>query len=356
MNHAKGETGMGMVKATIDGSDVLVPEGTTILQAAKGAGIRIPTLCFHERLKPIGSCGLCIVEVAGKATPVGSCETPVTDGMTVTTRSDRLFSLRQDILKSILAHHPLDCPICDKAGECLLQDLVFEHGITGVEPPAPSPKFTAPYTTTFLKSWPERCVLCLRCVKACTEIQGIGALSVAEEQDGQRIAYDQDKCVSCGECIQVCPTGALVEKKTELRWRTWEVDKKIRTTCPYCGVGCQQLLHVKDGRIVKVSGVEDAEPNRGRLCVKGRYGYDFIYSEDRLKTPLIRENGYFREASFEEAIDLVARRFKEIIAESGPDAIGAVSCARSINEDSYQMQKLFRAVIGTNNIDHCART
>ena len=132
--------------------------------------------------------------------------------------------------------------------------------------------------------------------------------------------------------------------------------KKVRTTCPYCGVGCQLLLHVKDDRIVRVSGVEDGEPNKGRLCVKGRYGFDFIHSEERLETPLIRENGGFREASWDESLDLVADKFKEIIAQSGPDAIAGVSCARSINEDSYQMQKLFRSVIGTNNIDHCART
>ncbi len=347
---------MGVVRLTIDGKNISAPEESTILQAAKSAGIRIPTLCFHERLKPIGSCGLCVVEVEGNTTPVASCETPVSEGMSVTTSSDRLFSMRQDILKALLVHHPLDCPICDKAGECMLQDLVIEHGITGVEAPAPTTKFTEPYTTTFLKSWPERCVLCLRCVKACTEIQGHFALSVTEGPDGKRISYDQDKCVSCGECIQLCPTGALVEKKSGLRWRTWEIEDKIRTTCPYCGVGCQQLLHVKNGKIVKVTGVEGAEPNQGRLCVKGRYGFDFIYSGERLKTPLIKENGRFREASFDEAINLVATRFQEIIAESGPDAIGGLACSRSINEDSYQMQKLFRAVIGTNNIDNCART
>jgi predicted molibdopterin-dependent oxidoreductase YjgC len=347
---------MGMVKVTIDSQEVSAPEGSTILQAAKSAGIRIPTLCFHERLKPIGSCGLCIVEVDGSSTPVTSCETPVADGMSVTTHSDRLFAMRQEILKSILTHHPLDCPICDKAGECLLQDLVYEHGINDVPPPVPTEKFTTPYATTFLKSWPERCVQCFRCVQACTELQGHYALSVVEDSEGKRISYDQSKCVSCGECIQLCPTGALVEKKSEYRWRNWEVDKTIRTTCPYCGVGCQQLLHVKNDRIVKVTGVEDAEPNKGRLCVKGRYGFDFIYSNERLKTPLIRENGRFREASFEEAIDLVATKFKQIIAESGPDAIAGVACSRSINEDSYQMQKLFRAVIGTNNIDNCART
>jgi formate dehydrogenase major subunit len=149
--------------------------------------------------------------------------------------------------------------------------------------------------------------------------------------------------------------GALVDKKSRYRLRPWEVER-IRTTCPYCGVGCQQLLHVKDGRIMRVTGVEDAQPNQGRLCVKGRYGYDFIYSEERLKTPLIRENGQFREVGWDEALDLVAARLTAIKTEHGPNAIAGVSCARSINEDSYQMQKLFRAVIGTNNIDHCART
>jgi len=347
---------MSMVKLTINGMEVSALEGSTILKAAQSAGIRIPTLCFHERLKPIGSCGLCVVEIDGSPTPVQSCETPVLDGVSVTTHSERLFSVRQEILKTILVHHPLDCPVCDKAGECQLQDLVVEHGITGVEAPAPTSKFIAPYSTTFLKSWPERCVLCERCVRACTELQGHYALSVQEGPDGRRISYDRNKCVSCGECIQLCPTGALVEKKTELRWRSWQEEKKIRTTCPYCGVGCQQLLHVNNGRIIKVSGVEDAEPNQGRLCVKGRYGYDFIYSDERLKTPLIREYGRFREASFDEAIRLVVKKFRQIIAESGPDAIAGVSCSRSINEDSYQMQKLFRAVIGTNNIDNCART
>jgi formate dehydrogenase major subunit len=165
----------------------------------------------------------------------------------------------------------------------------------------------------------------------------------------------QSDCVFCGECVQACPVGALVEKKAFPNFRPWQT-KTVRTTCPYCGVGCQQLLHIKDDRILKVTGVENAEPNQGRLCVKGRFGYDFIYSPERLKTPLIRENGNFREASWDEALDLVAEKFKQIIAESGPDALAGVSCARSINEDSYQMQKLFRTAFKTNNIDHCART
>ncbi len=162
-------------------------------------------------------------------------------------------------------------------------------------------------------------------------------------------------CVFCGECVQACPVGAIVDKKSRFKWRPFNTEK-IRTTCPYCGVGCQQMLHVKDGEIVKVTGVEEAEPNKGRLCVKGRFGYDFIYSDERLKTPLIKENGEFREASWDEALNLVTDKFKSIIDESGPAAVAGVSCARSINEDSYQMQKLFRAVFKTNNIDHCART
>ena len=172
---------------------------------------------------------------------------------------------------------------------------------------------------------------------------------------GTDVPLKDSECVFCGECIQACPVGALFEKKVGNKGRPWEM-RQIRTTCPYCGVGCQQILHVKDGTIVKVTGAENAEPNQGRLCVKGRFGYDFIYSEERIKTPLIREGENFREASWDEALNLVVERFTQIIETDGPDALAGVSCARSINEDSYQMQKLFRAVFKTNNIDHCART
>ncbi len=346
---------MNLVRMIIDNQEVTASQGLTILEAAKHVGITIPTLCFHERLKPIGSCRLCVVEVVGHSEPVTACNTPVADGIVVTTRSDRLYHMRQDALKQILFTHPLDCPVCDKSGVCMLQDFTFEYGIKSIDCLPPKRNFIPSYQTTFIKHWPERCILCMRCVSACQQIQGIGAIDLVNSVDGPQIAFNRDKCVSCGECVQVCPVGGMLEKKSPMRWRSWET-AKIRTTCPYCGVGCQQLLHVKNGKIVQVTGVEDAEPNKGRLCVKGRYGFDFIYSEDRLKTPLIKENGQFREASWDEALDLVSSKFSDIIAKHGPDALAGVSCARSINEDSYNMQKLFRAVIGTNNIDHCART
>jgi formate dehydrogenase major subunit len=246
-------------------------------------------------------------------------------------------------------------------GACKLQSLAYEYQVTGNTYAPSGSDYPHELANPLIIRDFSRCILCGRCVQACNEVQVNRAISFGYRGAGAKIVaagdrpLSQSDCVFCGECVQACPVGALVEKKARHTWRPWKA-KKIRSTCPYCGVGCQQWLHVQDGRVVKVTGVEDAQPNQGRLCVKGRFGYDFIYSEERLKTPLIRTNGTFREASWDEALDLVAGKFKQIIAESGPDALAGVSCARSINEDSYNMQKLFRSVFKTNNIDHCART
>lgn len=345
---------MNMVKLTIDGKEVLAKENTTVLQAARSAGIRIPTLCYHERLNPIGSCGLCVVEIGGAAEPVQGCEALVAEGMAVVTQSDRLLGLRQESLKRLLTHHPLDCPICDKAGECMLQDLVVELGVGAGAYQAPEKRPDSVYATSLIKYWQDRCVRCFRCVSACGEIKGVHALGITETEGTRELAFYPDRCVSCGECLQVCPVGALTENVSSLKGRAFVV-KKVPTTCSYCGCGCQMDLNVLDNQVVAVTGRKDAGGNLGSLCVKGRFGYEFIASDQRLTKPLIKKNGTFEEADWDVAIRLVARKLNKIKNENGADAIGGLSSARCTNEENYLFQKFMRAAIGTNNVDHCAR-
>ncbi len=347
---------------TLNGKNIAFEPGDTILQAAQAHDVDIPTLCYLQAADHKGVCRICVVEVKDPDRLLPACATPAMEGMVVETESERVIDARKTIIETLMAKGDHNCLFCSANGNCKLQELAYAYQITTImrsspREPAPIDDLTPMMRRDFNKS-----VLCGRCVAACNDIQCNDAIPYPYGKREEKPApagwiplVDYDRCVHCGECVQACPVGAIVEKKAMGLARQWET-KKIRTTCPYCGVGCQLWLHVKDERIVKVTGVEDGSPNKGRLCVKGRFGYDFIYSEERLKTPLIRENGGFREASWDEALDLVADRFKDIIAKHGPDAIGGVSCSRSINEDSYQMQKFFRAVLGTNNIDNCART
>ena len=369
----------------INGHRFEFEQGQTILQVAEANDIRIPSLCHLKGLTPTGMCRICVVEVEKVSTLPISCRTPAADGMIVHTESAKVVTARKMVLELLLSSGNHNCAIdntgredwtglqlrvqsdegttelCPAWGDCKLQDLAFQYQVKAGRIKNLPVQYPAETENPLIIRDFSRCILCGRCVQACNDVQVNNAISFGYRGTETKIVTCGDlplvnsDCVFCGECVQVCPTGALVEKKARFVWRPWDTEK-IRTTCPYCGVGCQQWLHVRNGKIVKVTGVEDAEPNQGRLCVKGRYGYDFIYSDERLKTPLIKENGRFREASWDEALDLVTNKFKEIIAKHGPDALAGVSCARSINEDSYNMQKLFRAVIGTNNIDHCART
>jgi NADP-reducing hydrogenase subunit HndD len=370
----------------INGREIPFTAGQTILEVAQAHQIRIPTLCHLKGATPTGACRICVVEVQGARTLLTACSTPAAANMIVQTDSPKVITARKMVLELMLSSGNHNCAtaatavdgdwtgfqmkvqeaddsedLCPVWGDCKLQSLAYEYQVTGTKFARSGCDYPMELANPLIVRDFSRCILCGRCVQACNDVQVNRAISFGYRGTDAKIVASGDRplidsdCVFCGECVQACPVGALVEKKARHTWRPWKTEK-IRSTCPYCGVGCQQWLHVQEGRIVKVTGVEEAQPNQGRLCVKGRFGYDFIYSEERLKTPLIRSDAGFREASWDEALDLVAGKFKQIIAESGPDALAGVSCARSINEDSYNMQKLFRSVFRTNNIDHCART
>lgn len=346
----------------INGREVSFNPGQTILEAAVAVGIDIPTLCHLKDTTPTGACRVCVVEIEGARSLMTACTVPASKGMVIRTESPLVVQSRKTIIELMLSsgRHD-DCLVCPASGDCRLQELAFRYQVKGGKYPDTSTLYPMEAVNPLIVRNFAKCILCGRCVQACRDIQVNDAIDFGYRGAKTKIIARGDMplkdsdCVFCGQCIQACPTGALVPKDAYQKPRLCETEQ-IRTTCPYCGVGCQQTLHVKNGKIVQISATENAEPNQGRLCVKGRFGYDFISSKERLKTPLIKKDGVFHEATWDEALDLVASKFSQIIKDHGPDAVAGVSCARSINEDSYNMQKLFRAVFKTNNIDHCART
>ena len=346
---------------TLNGKQVEFTPGQTILEVAQANGVQIPTLCYLKGCTPTGACRVCLVEVKGARTLVASCAMPAGPNMEVQTDSAEVRKSRRLNIELLLAAGNHNCLTCEKNGDCKLQSLAYEYGIHDIRFEGRTHDYQTEDSNPLIVRDFSRCILCGRCVQACNEQQVNRAIGYGYRGAASKIVtagdrtYDQSDCVFCGQCVQVCPVGALTEKKALGKGRSYEMTK-VRTTCPYCGVGCQQWLHVKDGEVVKVTAVEEAQPNRGMLCVKGRFGYDFIHSPERLTTPLMKKDGKQVPVSWDEALDFVANKLKEIREKHGADAIAGVSCARSINEDSYNMQKLFRGVIGTNNIDHCART
>ncbi|MDK2822913.1 MAG: formate dehydrogenase ferredoxin subunit [Clostridia bacterium] len=347
-----------MVTFKINGQVVKAPEGTTILEAAKKMGIEIPTFCYDSRLKPHGTCRICVVEVEKAKSLQAACSTPIAEGMSIWTESEPVVEARKEILNLLLSNHPLDCLTCDKSGNCTLQALCQKYNITGSTHQGQKSRYERDESNPFYYVDLNKCILCRKCVLVCSELQCSDAIGVADRGFASHITppFEKDiehsNCVSCGNCVAVCPTGALVPKRKE-KFSYGEV-QIVQTTCPYCGVGCQMELLVKNNKVVEVRPVF-AKPNDGLLCVKGRFGFNFINHPDRLKKPLIKKNGTFVEATWEEAYQIIVDKIKEIKEKYGSDALAGLASARCTNEENYLMQKLFRAVIRTNNIDHCAR-
>jgi predicted molibdopterin-dependent oxidoreductase YjgC len=374
------------ITVQIDGKEISGAKGSTILDLAKAGGIDIPTLCYDPRLTPYGACRLCLVEVEGARGLLPACYAEATDGMVVSTRTEQLERIRKTLVELLVSDHPMECQGCSKSGRCELQKLANEYGVTDNSAfEGEVHEYEMLEENPFVMRDYNKCVMCGRCIRICREVQGVGVYDFVNRGFKAIPGTPYDKamqetpCEFCGQCISTCPTGALKARPYEGEGRVAARDMlrnacayfkmsedemmdalglegwKVRTTCAYCGCGCQLDLHVIDNKVVEVTSPLMVGSGQGNLCVKGRFGYDFIDSPDRLTKPLIRKGDKFEEAEWDEALDLVASKLGEIKKKSGADSIGVLSSARATNEDNYLVQKFTRAVIGTNNVDHCAR-
>ncbi|MBN2006858.1 MAG: formate dehydrogenase subunit alpha [Anaerolineae bacterium] len=359
---------MTEIHLTINGQPVTAQTGQTVLEAARQAGIEIPTLCHHPDLKPTGACRMCLVEVEKMRGPSTACTLPVADGMVVRTHTEEIINLRKFVLSMLLTDHPNECMTCEVDGRCELQRWVYEYDVKWPDHSGKRhnrPVDSDPNPVVFVDM--NKCILCGRCVRACAEIQGCNVWNYSQRGFDTLIVAGANQpmldagCESCGNCVAYCPVGALFDKPS-VGWGREAYQKKVRTTCNYCGVGCQFDLNVKNGKITRVTSTMDAPVNGLALCVKGRYGWDYVHRDDRLTTPLIRDESVtegrwpgFREASWDEALDLVAQKLTHYRDTFGPDSVGYLSSAKCTNEENYLVQKIARAIGKTNNVDHCAR-
>lgn len=370
---------------TINENELTFEPGETILEVALRNNIDIPTLCHLKNTIPTHTCKICLVEIKGESDLIESCAKKAAQDMVIFTESSKVIEARQNNISKLLASGNHNCAIrdfdatdwtsfqmnvlksdikedlCPVWGDCELQNLAYQYQVNTRGMPLNACKYETERANPFIIRDFSRCILCGRCVKACREIQVNNAIEFGYSGKDLKIIAKEDaalkdsNCVFCGECLQVCPVGALVPDK-EFRDGRFKDTKKVRTTCSFCGVGCQMDMFVQNNKIVKIDGAEDdLPPNNSSLCVKGRFGYDFVASPDRLTKPLIKKNGQQVEASWDEALDLVAKKFSSIKEEFGSDSLGVLTSARVTNEDNYIAQKFTRAVLKTNNIDHCAR-
>ncbi len=345
-----------MIKLSINGKAVTAEPGDTILDAAMKHDIYIPNLCYDKRLRPYGGCRLCLVEVKDQPRLFAACSAPAQEGMEVTTETPKLKKLRQSVIELLLVHHPLDCPECDKAGECDLQNLAYEYGKPEARFIRHRKEAASDVRGPLIELTSRRCILCGKCVRICSEHQGRAALgligrgfpTVVQPAFGEIL-----ECDYCGQCLDVCPTGAILSKPYKFTARSWFIEEQ-ETICPFCGVGCTLTLGIREGNILRSRGQQGVGVSDGNLCGRGRFGIDYIYSDKRLKTPLIKDGDEFNEVSWDTALTYISNNIKAILKTVRPDAIGAIGSPRCTNEDNYILQKFMRKVIGVSNIDSSA--
>ncbi|NYT58955.1 formate dehydrogenase subunit alpha [Alcaligenaceae bacterium] len=351
------------VQVTIDGTDMEIPAGTSVMRAAAEAGINIPKLCASDNLDAFGSCRLCLVQIEGRRGYPASCTTPVENGMVIWTETPKLHELRRNVMELYISDHPLDCLTCPANGDCELQDMAGVVGLRNVRYGFDGENHlndTVDESNPYFTYDPSKCIVCSRCVRACDEVQGTFALTItgmgfdSRVTAGQHDSFLDSDCVSCGACVQACPTSSLMEKSVI---EMGQAEHSIITTCAYCGVGCSFKAEMKGQEVVRMVPWKDGQANRGHSCVKGRFAWGYATHEDRMLKPMIRASitDPWQEVSWDDALNHAASEIKRIQAKYGQNSVGGLTSSRCTNEETYLVQKLVRAAFGTNNVDTCAR-